>query len=468
MGCYPMIITDQMALDAYYGTGGFATGAYLIQHAQELDDDFAARKSVASYRNVLRLVVEAYLGTLFATPATRSGDAPTWAALQRDADGASGKLDDVMERATLLSLLLGTAYLVIDRPPGESRTRADDLARLPYIVLRQPADVASMALDRRGVLTRVVFREAATAAEFGAGASAPELVYRGWDQQRWWVSKDALGEQVLTGDDGNALTAEHGLGLVPVVRLHSTLQLEPQAERAVAWARPLIDIALDGFNRHSEARAIERDQTVSTLALPVGDQQERERIREQGLTIGARNAVMYDPAGGAKPGYFAPPADPLKLLYEAVSETREDMYRQAHLEFAGAVNSSGVALSYQLLMLNRTLAGMARRIEEAEQRCGEIGCLWMGETADDLSTSYPQEFDIDDLLARLDEASQALALDPGPTAARRIKGRAVRQVLGDTATAEDYAEIDAELEAAALGQTDPYGDRVAMAGGREV
>ena len=192
-------------------------------------------------------------------------------------------------------------------------------------------------------------------------------------------------------------------------------------------------------------------------ALPVADQTERDRLREFGVTVGAENAVLYDPTNGGVPGYFAPPPDPLTLMYQAIAETVQDIYRLANLEFVGGVQQSGVALAFHFQAANKTLAGFGQRCELAEQHLGRLACRWMGQDpGGDLRVVYPKSFQVEDLAARLSEDMDALTLGLGPTAERLIRARAARRVLGDSAAAQDYEQIDKDLEAG----DDPYGDRV--------
>jgi hypothetical protein len=263
-----MALTDSQRLNAYKGSGGYADGSYLIQHVREGSDKFERRKSLAKYLNYPRKVIDAYLGTLFGHPAQRSGEAAAWQALQGNADGLGGQIDDLMRRAELLAMLLGTVYLVVDRPAGASATRADDLKRLPYVVLRKPSDVVSLTLDSLGAVASVVFSETGAETVYGKrlGAAADTQVrYRGWDSTRWWVSRDIAGTDLLQGPDGAPLTGEHGLGRPPVVRHHSTLLVEVTDERAAPWADGIVALADDLFQQWSEKRDLFRSQTFSSI-----------------------------------------------------------------------------------------------------------------------------------------------------------------------------------------------------------
>lgn len=456
------MLTDTQRLDAYRGSGGYATGAYLIQHVRESAEKFERRQKLAKYLNYPRKVIDAYLGTLFGHPVQRSGTAPAWQGLQGNADGIGGQIDDVMRRVELLAMCLGTVYVVVDRPAGVSQTRADDLQRRPYMVLRKPGDVASLTLDHLGAIESVVFCERGRVTHYGQALTVhPDdlaLRYRGWDRERWWVSSDIPGDQPLTGPDGAPMTGEHKLGRVPVIRHHSTMLTEVTDERATPWADGIIALADDLYQQWSEKRDLFRSQTFSTLTLPFRDSSELDRIRQEGLTLGAENALPYNPEGGGKPDYLAPPPEPAQLYMDDIGETVKRLYELANLEFTGGVQQSGVALSFHLLAANDGMALLAQGLEATEMQAGTLSALWMGEEpGNDLRCIYPRQFAVDDLAARIAEDLDALTAELGPTAQRLIRGRMARRVLGDTASAADYVQIDKDLKAGA----DPYEDRVA-------
>ena len=452
------MMTDLQRLDAYRGSGGYANGTYLIRHPRETDDKYQRRQQLARYLNYPRKVVDAYRGTLFARPATRAGEASAWLALQANADGLGGQIDDLMRRAALLSMLLGTVYLCVDRPPGVSRTRADDAKRQPYCVIRLPGEIASLSLSPLGAIERIVFVERSGGARYGAGAALGEVRYRGWDATQWWISGDVEGKALLRGEDGQPLTGLHGCGQPPVHRLHSTELMQATDERAAPWAGGLCDLADDLFQLWSEQRDLLRSQTFSILALPVTDMAEVDRLREQGLTISTENALPYSPAGGGSPGFIAPPDGPVAAYRESIADCVRRLYELANMEFTGGVQSSGVALGFHLRAADDTLSLLAQTLEQAEVAIGRFACRWMGEEPGELRSTYPRAFQVQDLAQRLSEDMDALGMQLGETAERCIRQRAARRVLGDSASPRDYEAIDQEIEAGA----DPYGDRVAQ------
>lgn len=435
---------DQFYLDAYTGGGGFQTGAYLEPHPVETTESYQLRQKLAVYPNFTRKVCKIYLGTLFREQATRLGEAQAWGMFMGNADGVGGRIDDLMQRAVLLAMLLGTVHLVVDRPRGQPQTQADEANLMPYCVVRLPGDIAAQRIDSRGHLVQVVYRED----ENGA------LVYRGWEAQRWWVAEDVEGKRLLKDAAGQALTGEHKLGRVPVHRLHSEFLLRVTDPRATAWAAGIAELNGDLYQRWSELRNLERKQSFSILTLPVTSEEEAQRLTT--LDISTDNALPYNPAGGGRPGYISPSPDPQQKYADSIASCIEMIYKLANLEFVGGVQSSGIAMQFHFQSANDAISLMASEAEKAEMAIGQLACAWMGQEWDG-SVQYPRRFQTDILAAELKEAMDATTLDLGPTANALVKGRIARRMIGDQVTEAQIQKIDSELLAAG----DLYGDRIA-------
>lgn len=433
-----MSLTDTMRLDAYTGQGGFLTGSYLAQHPRESTLKYQRRQELAAYPNFVRKVADAYLGALFRQQATRDGDAAAWQALQSDADGVGGQIDDLMARAELLAQLLGTVHLVVDRSTGEARTRADDLAMPPYVVIRLPGEIATQKLDALGAVKRVVYAE----------TEGGEKRYRGYTETGWWISRSVDGADPI--DRG-----AYGLGRPPVHRLHSTRLLRLTDLRAAPWLDGVVSVNFDLFNLWSELRELFRAQTFSILAMPVGSQDEREKLRSEGVVVGTDNVLLYDPNGGGEPKYIAPPDGPVERYQEQIDRAIKRIYELANLEFVGGVQQSGVALAFHFQAANDALGLQAQELERAEMAVGELACQWLGEAWDG-RVVYPKEFDVSALENELRNAMDAISMDISPTFNQLLKARVARRVLGDSANPQQWEEIDREIEA----DGDAYGDRI--------
>jgi hypothetical protein len=430
--------SDAFLLDAYSGGGGFLSGEYLVKFPRETDANFASRKELAVYPNYTRKVVDIYSGFLWQREPSRESD-DAYARFAANADGGGTALNMLMQTYQRLALLLGTVYLIVDKPAGQAQTRAEDKA--PYLALRLPEELVSHQADADGRFASCVFSEVVN----------DETRYRHFDAQGWKVTEDEEGQTII---DQGAYT----LGRPPVVRLHSTLPLKPTDIRARPWAHDLAQLNWDLYNQMSELRWLFRSQVFAMLKLPAKSQEERERLT--GMVIGPNNAMSYDPSDGGEPGFMAPPADPVEMYQKDIASTIERIYQMANLEFIGAVNASGVALQFQFMQANRAMGIIAANTEQAEREIAVLVSAWQGSDWKG-NIVYPRDFNLADLAETLKQAMEAIQLSISPKFDAEVKKRVARQTLGHGVPQATLQAIDGEIEAGG----DPYGDRAAREAG---
>lgn len=433
--------SDSFLLDAYSGKGGFATGAYLVPHPREdtaSGGKFDRRKELAVYPNYCRKIVNVFMGFLWKQTPNRETD-ELYGQFMANADGAGSKLDALLFAYQRLAMILGTVYVIVDKPKTQGRTRADQA--LPYLALRLPGQLEGEEKDAAGRWTSVTFSE----------LKDGETVYRTFKLDGWMLSKQADGSDVIEQGD-------YSLGRVPVVRFHIEKPLDPTESRSQSWFYDLAGLNWDLYNARSELRELFRAQTFAILALPVADQSEMEKLKD--LTISTENALTYNATSGGQPGFIAPPADPVNLYMEQIANTVTDIYRVANLEFVGGVQQSGVALSFHFQEANSSLGGMAGEGEAAETEIAELVHAWQGrEFAGNIA--YPTEFNMTELKAALEIAMDSITLGLGTEFDKAIKKRTVRQILANDVAPSTLQAIDDEIDA--MGDT--YGDRLSQQAG---
>jgi hypothetical protein len=442
--------SDQFLLDAYTGKGGFQTGAYLVRHGRETDDKFKERQALAEYPNYVRKIINIYSGFLFQAPPNReTSDTYAQFAANADGAGAGASIDMLMLNYQRLAMLVGTVYLIVDKPEGQAQTRADE--KLPYLAMRMPGEIARWQMDDKGRLTSITFSE-----QVDIGSAGAKVRYRTFTVDGWMVHEEVNGDSVI--DQG-----EHKLGRVPVVKLHSTLPLRTTDLRATPWSHDITQANWALYNQLSEMRELFRKQTFSILTLPVTSEDEAQRLQK--MTVGTDNALLFNPTGGGVPAYIAPSADPAELYMKAIEGSLIRIYQQANLEFVGGVASSGVERKYQFAQTNRSLVEMAMLAEQAEMEIAGLVAAWHGQEATGQRITYPRDFDLSDLAADIQEALDSQTLGVSTTFDQEVKKRVARRMLGHGVSQATLEQIDNEIE----GGADPYGDRIAkQAGGAGV
>ncbi|WP_446807970.1 hypothetical protein ACH50O_11685 [Methylomonas sp. 2BW1-5-20] len=427
--------SDQFLLDAYSGQGGFASGAYLIPHLREADEKLKRRKELAVYPNFSRKIVNVMMGFLWKQTPSRESD-ELYSTFAMNADGAGGKLDTLLSSYQRLAMILGTVYVIIDKPKTQGQTRADQA--MPYMALRLKSQLVAETKNAAGTWMSVTFSE----------LDGKETRYRTYTTTGWMLTKDQDGSDVIE-------QGEYSIGRVPVVRLHIAKPLNPTDSAAQSFFYDLAGLNWDLYNARSEMRELFRAQTFAILALPVADDNERQRLTN--LTISTENALTYNPAGGGKPEFLAPPPDPVQLYMEQIANTVTDIYRVANLEFVGGVQQSGVALSFHFQECNSALGDMAENCEAAEVEIASLVYAWQDKQFTG-NIAYPKDFNLSDLQTAINIAMDSVTLGMGPEFDKAIKKRLAKQILANDTAPSTMTAIDKEIDAAG----DTYGDRIAQ------
>lgn len=432
--------SDQFLLDAYTGKGGFATGEYLVSHPRESADKLARRKENAVYPNYCRKIVDVLMGFLWKNAPARESD-ELYDQFSENADGAGTKLNTLLFTYQRLAMITGTVFVIVEKPAEQGPTRAEQA--FPYLALRTKTQLVAEQKDAAGNWLSVTFSESLSG----------KTRYRTYTRTGWRLSEDAKGEMLIEQGD-------YTLGRVPVVRLHNAKPLDPTDTAADSFFYDLAGLCWKLYNLDSEKRELFRAQTFAILALPVSDDAEREKLKD--LTIGTENALTYNPTGGGRPEFIAPPPDPIQLYQAEIQSVVDEIYRMSNLEFVGGVQQSGVALAFHFQETNSALAGMAEMCEAAENEIADLVYLWQGrEFAGNIA--YASDFNISDLTQALAVAVDSVTLGMGPEFDKTIKKRLARQILGNDTSPGTMAQIDREIDAGG----DEYGDRIARQAGLE-
>jgi len=424
--------SDQFLQDAYTGLGGYADGSYLVAHPRESGVKLDNRRALAVYPNFARKIVDAMMGFLWCQAPNRDAD-DLYAAFAANADNAGGKLDTLLFSYQRLAMIFGTVYVIVDKPAHQGQTRADQA--YPYLALRMPGQLVAETLSASGAFESVTFAESA------GGVSQ----YRTYTRTGWRLGKNPDGSGVLA-------QGEHTLGRVPVVRYHIAKPLVPTASRSQSWFYDIAGLNWDLYNARSEMVELFRGQTFAILSFPVADSAEAERLKD--MTVGVENGLTYNPAGGGKPEFIAPPPTSIELYMKRMAETVDAIYKLANLEFIGNVQPSGEALKFHFNETNAALGGMAEMGEAAETEIAQLVYAWMGREFTG-NISYAKEFNIADISTAIATVMDAATLGMGAEFDKALRKRLAKQILANDVSPAVLAAIDTEIDA----QGDVYGDR---------
>ena len=387
----------QLLRDAYFGTGGFETGAYLSKHKRESEEDYAFRRSNAYYLNYFAPIVNALVDPIFKKNPLRDYHGSAERIIKSfslDADAAGTSIQIFIKRAAVMAKVYGISFIVVDNARNvDSRSQQEMLQRrqFPYAYVLEPDNLEEYGIDKTGDLEYIKFKEIA---HIESGTIQYRYVY--FDRTSWKIWGDGIALQ----------QGVHNLGCVPVVPLFSRM-LEQKTMRPAPELLPIARTAKALYNHCSWLGEILRNQTFPLLTIPSLDAKD--------LVIGTNNALGYNPDYSHEPNFIAPPSDPATILQNQIASLVQEMYRMANLSFVISTtqnNNSGIARQWEFERTNQQLANFAAQCAHAETAVMNLVAKWVNEDIT-YTVAYPDNFGIVDVTEELAQAQAVLDMGLG-------------------------------------------------------
>lgn len=403
----------------------------LVRYPRESDAKFAARNAVADYENHLEDAVGRFVGFLGRKLPQRQGiDAPLVQLMVENADLRGTSLNVFMLGLAAETKARGTMLLVIDTPRGAPATSlADQIQRrrVPYVRMAPPESVVTYRLDTESGLFITI-----TIAATEWWENKEQAVERDYDVSGWKVRK-ANSQTVL--DQG-----QHNFGACPVLAITEDGTDFPRVGRYAQVA----DLSKRIFNAKSEQDEILRSQTFSLLTLQVpAEQAATFDAKAVGATIGTHSMLVH---AGVQPAFIAPdsgPADTYTKKLDKLEASILRIQRKTSTESATQAES-GEAKRLRFEELNAELATFALQLQSMEMR------MWAlfrraTEAGADVSVSWPDDFNLADVMAELD-VLDAMARTGFPPAVLTEKRKSIAAVEFDGADPDTKAKLMAAID----------------------
>lgn len=387
----------QLLRDAYFGSGGFETGAYLSKHKRESEEDYTFRRNNAYYLNYFAPIVNALVDPIFKKNPLRDYHGSAERIIKSfslDADAAGTNIQIFIKRAAVMAKVYGISFIVVDNARNvDSRSQQEMLQRrqFPYAYVLEPDNLEEYGIDKTGDLEYIKFKEIA---HIESGTIQYRYVY--FDRTSWKIWGDGIALQQGT----------HNLGRVPVVPLFSRM-LEQKTMRPTPELLPIARTAKALYNHCSWLGEILRNQTFPLLTIPSLD--------AKNLVIGTNNALGYNPDYSHEPNFIAPPSDPATILQNQIASLVQEMYRMANLSFIISTtqnNNSGIARQWEFERTNQQLANFAVQCAHAETAVMNLVAQWVNEDIT-YTVAYPDNFGIVDVTEELAQAQAVLDMGLG-------------------------------------------------------
>jgi hypothetical protein len=344
-----------------------------------------------------------------------------------------------MESCFPTSQAVGWTWVLVDTPRFDSPeqapiTLADKLEGniFPYCVHYDPTYVVNWSFDGFGVLQYVTLALPAYVDPV-TGKKIAERV-RLYDTEGWY-EYSSVGGKLLA-------EREHDLGRVPFAILYNERSLM-DANIGLSAINNIAFLNRDCFNLMSLLQEFLYKQCFNILAV------DADLLTDKGkAVIGTSNAWPVN-SGGIIPQYISPPADPAQFIMDVIDKDISTIYQEAGLVDRSAQQTaqaqSGISRAFEFHNTNSLLSQKANELERFEQ---EVADIWFGweDQENDYVVDYPDDYDIRDLTAELDEAERIFKLPiKSPTMKRVVAKRIVARIVPE-ADAEEEDAIAEEID----------------------
>jgi hypothetical protein len=424
--------------DAYYGTGGFRTGNYLMPHDREAK--YNDRKKFSHYRNYVKPVVRALIEPVFMEEAVRTifqgGKAvedqskTLFGVFIEDCDNNGTPLQEFTEGVMVNARLHGVTFVVMDNFPSDEQPatpqEAIDGRIMPYVYNLTADLVDSYKVDQWGRLTEIVFIDK----PFIDSKGRAEPRFRLWNAQySQLLKKDKNGRYLPAGPQ---LT--HDLGRMPVTvvmcgkkRYIDEILVDP----------PMYDIArinLSIYNKDSEIREQERAQAFSIFYI------QTDNI--ENMTVGVNNVIGIPESTTIPPGFASPDSAILAGLVDNNNKLAEALYQIAEQNGVKGVQSakSGVAIQWDFYAQESQLKRTSKIATLFELLLSE---LYKDYTNGDFEyvVEYPTDFLPGDTAKELDNIAKVFKdMKPPRVLINKLQVKVAKMLLQDE-TEEDLLDV---------------------------
>jgi hypothetical protein len=405
--------------NAYYSSGGFKDGSYLVGHPRETPEKYQKRRELAYYLNYVAPVVGSHVNPVFLQEPEREWkENPLFSVFIEDADTLGTSLSRFMKRAGLIAKLHAVAFIVIDNVDEQPGNMAEvlQLRALPYAYIVQRNQVKSYKTNKAGRLTEFSYTIASEVNEISS-----QLGIETWTwTPTTWTCVNSMGKKT---------EGTHNLKRLPVIPLYAK-PYEPGKVLPQSEFYSIAKVNKRLYNLCSEIDELIRNQAFNIFTYPVGEGQTPDDVKE--IVVGTENVIAYDGQLSNPPGFTAPDATALEQLRQERKDLIIEIYRMAELSHVTGVETknSGVAKQWDFQSTNQVLSDFALNCKEAEREIARVFELWTN-TSVELHCKYSDDFGIVDVSAALDEVGEALGLQIGGQFDVEVKKKAAVIYLND-------------------------------------
>ena len=435
------VATWEYFIRSYYGGREYKEGYYLIKYIVERDQDYFKRTEQSALDNHCRNVVQVYSSFIWRVAPTRDygsiANDPSLEAFIKDADLDGRSFDSVMKDVQMFASVYGNCWVLIDKPPTNTKTRADELQQeiRPYASIITPENIYNWDFIRlpngKYELARLLIREE---------SDKEYTVYREWTLDD--VTTIRLGK---TDTEGTIIDQyPNPINKIPAVCVYN--QRSAKRNIGISDLTDIADLQRAIYNELSEVEQLIRVSNHPSLV--------KTPNVEASAGAGAIIEIPEDLDASLKPYMLQPSGGNLQAIMGSIQEKVNAIDRIAHMGTVRATKSSiasGIALQTEFQLLNAKLSEKADLLENAEENIWRCWAMWQNKVFDG-EIIYPESFNLRDWASDLQMYQMAKASGvKSSTFIKELDKQIAEAIISDD---EAIEKINEEIE----GQAERIGE----------
>ena len=438
------IHTWEYFIRSYYGGREYKEGYYLTKYVVERDEDFFKRTEQSSLDNHCRNVVQVYSSFIWRVPPTRDYGAiqndPSLEFFLKDADLDGRSFDSVMKDVQMFASVYGNCWVMIDKPPTNTNTRADELQQeiRPYASIITPENVFNWDFIRlpngKYELSRLLIREE-TGKEY--------TVFKEWTLEE--VTTIKLYEQDTAGTVIDQYP--NPIGKIPAVCVYN--QRSPKRNIGISDLTDIADLQRAIYNELSEVEQLIRISNHPSLV--------KTPNVEASAGAGAIIEIPEDQDPNLKPYMLQPSGGNLQAIMGSIQEKVNAIDRIAHMGTVRATKTtiaSGIALQTEFQLLNAKLSEKADLLQNAEENIWRCWAMWQNKAFDG-EIVYPESFNLRDWASDLEMYQMAKASGVKSSTFIKELDKQIAEAIIDDDEAIEKINEEIEGQAERIGEFPP-------------
>jgi len=414
---------------SYIGGELYREGSYLHKYWGEENapfDAYARRLDATPLDNHVKTTVDIYRSYIWKNPPSREFGVlesnPFVQDFVANCDQNGKSLDAWLKNALDWAVVLGSIWVLVDKPTTPAETSADEIAlnRRGYLSFYTPQNVMDWKWDKDE--DGKLFLEHVKTIE---RSGDDEATIRCWYPEAVVDYEVKYDKNIKEYSEIISKTVQpNELGRIPLFPIVPT-PLPDMDGLGDSMLGDVADTQKSIYNKLSELEQTIRLSTHPTLVKT----DEAEAVAGAGSIIN----VPADAPEATKPYLLQPTGSSIDGIIEAINHDVDSINSMTHLSAVRTQKSSaqsGIALQTERELLNAKLGDLSDLIRDAELRIWDLWTDWM-DVNNTVNVQYSYHFDTRDPKTHMDLIQQAMAAIADPAFTDWAKTELVKLVIKD-------------------------------------